>query len=242
VPNKPKVATQKNRRAKIEELRRQQRAAERRKTLVFVGIASVIALAIVAAAAWPLYTDWRDDPSRQSISAFGVSLASAQCGAEQTDQASGTNEHVGTGTQKPNVTKVDYKTVPPAFGQHFAQPAPFARKFYTASDRPPMENLVHNLEHGYNVVWYDDTIQGDQLDDLRTVAEKIGNDKDGNPYFIASAWDTAYGAFPAGKHIGMSHWGTKLGTRQLCGQFSGEAIERFAKAHPKSDSPEPNAA
>jgi Protein of unknown function (DUF3105) len=242
VANRPKVATQKNRRAKIEEVRRQQRAAERRKTLIFVGVAAVIALAIVAAAAWPLYSEWRDDPSRQSVSDFGVALASAQCDTEQTAPASGTNEHVGPGTEKPDATKVNYPTVPPAFGQHFAQPAPFTRKFYTASDRPPMEQLVHNLEHGYNVVWYDDTVKGEQLDDLRALAEKIGNDEDGNPYFIVSAWDTAYGAFPAGKHIGMSHWGAKQGIRQMCGQVSGEAIERFVKAHPKSDSPEPNAA
>jgi len=242
VPNKPKVATQKNRRAKLEEVRRQQRAAERRKTLVFVSIASVIALAIVAAAAIPLYNEWRNDPSRRSFSSFGVALASAQCDAEQTEAASGTNDHVGPGTERADVTKVDYKTVPPSFGQHFANPAPFTRKFYTVDDRLPMEQLVHNLEHGYNVVWYDETIQGEQLDDLRALSEKIGNDEGGSPHFIVAAWDTAYGAFPEGKHIGMSHWGASQGIRQMCGQLSGEAIERFVKAHPKSDSPEPNAA
>jgi thymidylate synthase len=241
VPNKPKVATQKNRRAKLEEVRRQQRAAERRKTLVFVGVAAVIALGIVAAAAIPLYNEWRNDPANKSISDFGVALASAQCGSEETAPASGTNEHVGPGTQQPDVTKVKYKTVPPAFGQHYATPAPFTRKFYTATDRPPMEQLVHNLEHGYNVVWYDETITGEQLDDLRTLSEKIGNDDD-TSHFIVSAWDPAYGAFPKDKHIGMSHWGAKQGIRQLCSQVSGEAIERFVKAHPKSDSPEPGAA
>lgn len=240
MPNKPKVATQKNRRAKLEEVRRQQRAAERRKTMVFVSIAAVIALAIVGAAAVPLYNEWRDDPSRRSYSEFGVALASAQCDAEQTGPVSGTNVHVGPGTDRADVTKVDYDTVPPVSGEHFAAPAPFTRKFYTTSDRPPMEQLVHNLEHGYNVVWYDDTIQGGQLDDLRALAEKVGNDDDGNPYFVLSAWDPAYGQFPAGKHLGMSHWGANQGFRQMCGQFSGEAIERFVKAHPKSDSTEPN--
>jgi hypothetical protein len=242
VPNKPKVATQRNRRAKLEELRKQQRAAERRKTLVFVGIASVIALAIVVAAAIPIYNEWRNDPARRSISSFGVSMAAAQCDNEQAEPATGTGDHVGPGTDKANITKVEYATVPPTFGKHFPVPAPFTRKFYTVSDRPPMEQLVHNLEHGYNVVWYDDTIKGEQLDDLRALSEKIGNDTDGNPYFIISAWDKAYGNFPQGKHVGMSHWGAKQGIRQLCGQASGAAIDRFVKAHPKSDSPEPNAA
>ena len=58
--------------------------------------------------------------------------------------AAGTGEHVDT--------KVDYETVPPSHGAHFAAPAVSDRKFYTAADRPELETLVHNLEHGYTVL------------------------------------------------------------------------------------------
>ncbi len=37
-------------------------------------------------------------------------------------------------------------------------PPPFSRKFYTADDRPQLEYVVHNLEHGYTLLWYDDTV------------------------------------------------------------------------------------
>ena len=60
--------------------------------------------------------------------------------------------------------------------------------------------------------------------------------------FIVSAWDTAYGTFPAGKNIGMSHWGATTAHRQLCGAVSGEAIKKFVTSYPYSDAPEPQGA
>ena len=38
------------------------------------------------------------------------------------------------------------------------------RKFYTEDDRPELEALVHNLEHGYTILWYDETIADDADD------------------------------------------------------------------------------
>ena len=72
-----------------------------------------------------------------------------------------------------------------------------------------MEQLVHNLEHGYTIVWYDDTIKGDQLDELKDIAASARTEDAVGPTgkFIVSAWDDAYGDFPSGKHIGISHWG-----------------------------------
>jgi hypothetical protein len=57
-----------------------------------------------------------------------------------------------------------------------------------------------------------------------------------------SRWDEAYGTFPEGKHVALSHWGAEQGHRQLCGQVSGEVVNRFIERFPASDSPEPNAA
>ena len=53
---------------------------------------------------------------------------------------------------------------PPDSGSHYANPAPFTKHFYAEADRPAVETLVHNLEHGYTVVWYraDAPEQGDQ--------------------------------------------------------------------------------
>ena len=107
-----------------------------------------------------------------------------------------------------------------------------------------MEQLVHNLEHGYTILWYDDTIEGKQLDALKDIAESARADDNVGPNqkFVVSAWDDSYGDLPEGKHIGLSHWGAEQGHRQLCGKVSGEAVERFIEKFPASDAPEPNAA
>ncbi|WOI45580.1 DUF3105 domain-containing protein [Acidovorax sp. BLS4] len=76
-------------------------------------------------------------------------------------------------------TPVDYADAPPAFGAHWNEagvaPAPFAKKFYTDQDRPELEALVHNLEHGYTILWYDSTIAGDKtaMDEIEAIADKF---------------------------------------------------------------------
>jgi hypothetical protein len=183
----------------------------------------------------------RDAQAEQDVATIGVATASAACDPVTTDPVQGSGVHVGPQTDKPDVTKVAYKTVPPSSGEHFVYPEYPARAFYTAEDRPKMENLVHNLEHGYTVVWYGKATPQAQIDELKKISDNARRMKETGGKFIVSAWDDAYGAFPAGKTIGLSHWGAKDGHRQLCGTVSGEAIKAFITAYPASDSPEPNA-
>ena len=50
--------------------------------------------------------------------------------------------------------KPEYNSNPPTSGPHYAQPA--GQGFYPADAPPPKdEALVHNLEHGYVIMWYD---------------------------------------------------------------------------------------
>ena len=229
---------ERDRRAKIEAMRKAEQAKERRKSLLFIVIAAVVGLGLVAAAAVPAYLDSRNDPAKKDLDTFGVRSAAASCSPPTDDPATGGNDH------KPDGTVVDYAQVPPSSGSHWAAPAFPARAFYTERDRPEMEQLVHNLEHGYTILWYDDTIKGAQLDALKDIAESARADDNVGPNqkFVVSAWDDSYGDFPEGKHIGMSHWGAEQGHRQLCGKVSGEAVESFIEKYPASDAPEPNAA
>jgi hypothetical protein len=239
VANKPKQVDR-DRRAKIEEMRKAEQARERRKSMMFVIIAVVVGVGLIAAVAIPSYLKSSNDPVNKSLSSFGVSAASASCGDVQTKNAGDSvGKHVAEGTVE------KYDTVPPSFGPHWPQPAFPAREFYTARDRPQMEQLVHNLEHGYTIVWYDDTIKGDQLDALKDIAQRARTEEDAvgpNGKFIVSAWDDAYGDFPSGKHIGISHWSTKAGHVQMCGKVSGAVVQDFISQFPWSDSPEPSAA
>ena len=218
-------------------MRRAEQARERRKSMLFIALAVVVGLGLIAAAAVPAYLKGRNDPAKKALAEFGVPVAAADCDPVQDDPATGGNEH------EPDGTVVEYAEVPPSSGAHWGSPAFPAREFYTRRDRPEMEQLVHNLEHGYTVVWYDDTIKGDALDELKDIATSAREKDPVSPggKFVVSAWDDAYGDFPEGKHVAMSHWGAEQGHRQLCGQVSGAAVNDFIEAFPAADSPEPNA-
>jgi hypothetical protein len=239
VPNKPK-SQDRDRRAKVEAMRREQQARERRKSLLFIVIAVVVGLGLVAAAAVPAYLKSRNDPAKKALDSFGVAAAAADCSDVETKDGTNTDAlrtHAATGTVE------KYATIPPSYGPHWGTPVFPARTFYTARDKPAMEQLVHNLEHGYTILWYDSTIKGKQLDTLKDLAVSASNSKmagSGNK-FIASAWDDVYGTFPTGKHLGMSHWGAAASHIQLCGKVSGAAVQTFMKQYPSTDAPEPNA-
>jgi uncharacterized protein DUF3105 len=227
-----------DRKAKLDELRRQQKAAERRRTMLIGGVAGVLVLGLIATVAIVIINQVRASDIRN----IGVAAAAASCDPITTDKVTGASQHVGPGTDTPNLTTVKYATSPPSSGQHFAVPEAPSRAFYTASDRPKLETLVHNLEHGYTIVWYDEKTPKAQQSELKKLAPIGRKDDNAGPKFIVSAWDSARGAFPAGKHIAISHWGLKTGHRQYCGAVSGPVIKDFAKKYPYSDSPEPNAA
>jgi hypothetical protein len=236
-----KKKQERDRRAKIEEMRRAERAKERRKSMLIIVAAAVIGLALIAAAAVPMYLNNRNDPAKKALSAFGASASAANCDDVITKKGTNTEatrKHVEDGTTE------KYETVPPSYGPHWGAPAFPAREFYTARDRPKMEQLVHNLEHGYTIVWYDKTIKASQLSQLKSMATRARKEDavGATGKFIVSAWDNAYGTFPSGKHIGMSHWGGKDSYVQLCGKVSGAAVQNFIKKYPSSDSPEPTAA
>jgi len=230
-----------SRRARVEAMRDEQRRAERRRSRMIVGSGVAVSALLVATVVVGMQIQKANDPARKPIASFGVPLAAASCQPEITSAASGVNDHVGPGTEKEDVTKVTYDTVPPTSGPHFAQAAPFGRTFYTARDRPAMETLVHNLEHGYAVVWYAESLPQADRDALRDLAGRLAKER-GKEKLVVSAWDAAYGALPSGSTVAFSRWGAEKGYRQLCGAVSGEALQAFMDRHPSTDSPEPNAA
>jgi hypothetical protein len=232
---------ERDRRAKIEAMRRAEAAKQRRRSIAFLVIAIVLGLGLVGAVVIPSYLDQRSDPANKAMTQFGVSAAAADCGKVQTTPNTNTQElrqHVQDGTVE------KYKTIPPSYGPHWASPIYPSREFYTARDRPPMERLVHNLEHGYTLIWYDATVKGKQLEQLKNLATSARNADQAGPghKFIVSSWDDAYGKFPAGKHIGISHWGAQSSHTQVCGKVSGDVVQSFMTKFPSTDAPEPNAA
>ena len=227
------------RRAIADKLRREQEQREKRRNLLFLVGIVVVVVGLLAAAVIPYVKNQRREHALAgtALDKLGVSESAASCDAILTKKTDHNQQHI------PDPTPITYPDSPPSFGPHRPSPAAFERKFYTAQDRPEVATLVHNLEHGYTILWYDSTIKGDQLTALKDLsASARTRDETAPAKFIVSAWDNAYGHFPAGKHIGISHWGAATSHVQLCGKVSGQVVNSFIKKYPAADSPEPSSA
>ncbi len=249
-----KSSTNRERRDMVEQMRKQAKAAERRRTLTVVAICVVVALVIVGFAGYTVLKDRSEKNAiaAQDLSQIGTTAASAGCTSVKEEDATGAGQHV--------TTPVTYQTVPPAFGPHNPTPAPGGVHFYTADDRPSLEMLVHNLEHGWTIVWYDETVAGDgsQLNTLEATAKKFdAHGQDPRYNVIIAPWtanDQGGAPIPDGKHIALTHWsihqptfdpanfssGTppSFGESQYCSSFSGAALGEFMKRYPYDDAPE----
>lgn len=239
-----KSSKDRDRRAVVEQMRRDQKKAERRRTIVVIAVCVVVALVIIGLATIPLLKQRK--LTSGDLAAIGASEKAAGCRPVLKKKATGNQDH------KPEGTPITYPDAPPAFGPHYPVTAPFERKFYTASDRPQIEYVVHNLEHGYSLLWYDDTIakSSDQVAVVKAIAKKYEGTKLTDK-FIALPWTAKDGkAFPKGTHVALTHWSAggdptdvskQQGIWQYCGKPSGAVVQKFMKDYPYSDSPEPQA-
>jgi len=235
-----------SRRDKLASFEAARKKEQRNRTIRLLVICLVLATLLLA---YPVYLFVDDYRARNAdLATIGVDAAAAACDAPAEAQASGNQDHV------PDGTRVTYTEFPPASGQHYQNPAPFTKRFYTMADRPPVETLVHNLEHGYTVLWYREDAPDDVVRAAERAAKTFGRD-DYNPAdkFIAAPWSPSDGgAFPEGKNVVLAHWTAnpqdpsnmtqQLGVRQACGQLSGQVIKDFMAKYPYSSSPEPNGA
>ncbi|HEY9469292.1 MAG TPA: DUF3105 domain-containing protein [Propionibacteriaceae bacterium] len=235
-----------SRRDKLASLEAARKKEQRSRTIKLLVICLVLAIGLLA---YPVYLFVDDYRARNaSIEHLGSSIAAAGCDPIAEHEATGNQDHVAEGT------KVDYAQTPPDSGKHYPSPAPFTKHFYAEADRPPVETLVHNLEHGYTVVWYRADAPGKQIKNLQRIAKTFGSDDyDPADKFIAAPWSDADGAgFPAGKNVVITRWTAdpndpgnptaQQGVRQACTEVSGAAIKDFMTKYPVANSPEPSGA
>lgn len=238
-----------DRKAKIEALTKKQRSGERRQGLAIVVVCVAVALLIVGAAAYRPVVNWWELRQFEDAELASLGAPADACTDIETEKADGNQEHV------PEGTPVTYEQSPPAFGPHYDSPDSMDRKLYTAEDRPDLRTLVHNLEHGYTIVWYDETVAADDeaMTELRAAASKFPGTDNYRYKFKAVPWTEEDGEpFPGGAHVALTHWSAggegstevseQVGARQYCSEFSGEALSSFMEEYPYFDSPEPNAA
>jgi hypothetical protein len=232
-----------SRRAIAEQMRKAQQRKERQRSLLILGTCVLVVVALLGYAVVVYVQDQREKSAAAGmpLDKLGVSASAAGCDPIKTTPTDRSQEHI------PAPTPIPYKDAPPAFGPHRPTPAGFERKFYTAKDRPEVAQLVHNLEHGYTILWYDDTAAGDeeQLKDIEAIASKYAGER-----FIAAPWTAADGAaFPSGKHISLTRWSAdpkdpsdeskQRGNWQYCTATSGAVVSDFFDKWPNAESPEP---
>lgn len=176
---------------------------------------------------------------------IGATGSAAACDKVITKEPTGTERSGAGGNHVATGTKITYQEAPPAFGQHWPNflTGSEIRNFYSPDDRPELERVVHSLEHGHTLIWYDDTIKdgSQEYKDLQAIAQKYS---DSTTYVNILPWKaTDGGAFPDGKHVALTHWAAsgdkQTGVWQYCGKPSGSVIKTFVKDYPNTDAPEP---
>lgn len=241
------------RRQVIDDIRRKQKRADQRQGWMIVGVCVAVAVLLIGAVAFPQIKGFFNDQKWKGKSVAEIGAGASVCGEITEKEATGSGEHVPEGQQ------VEYKDAPPAFGAHWnvagVAPTPIGDRFYTEDSRPELEALVHNLEHGYTVLWYDTTANDDsaEVSAMRAIAKIMdANDTNQRLKFKVAPWTKADEkeigkSFPKGQHIAFTHWRVdqdtqkQYGAWQYCSEVSGAALKKFMDKYPFTDAPEPYA-
>lgn len=225
------------------------RRKERNAAILKLGLIGAVVLALVFVL---VVLPWLRDRAQEErikdlpLEGIGASPSAAGCGPVTSEKAVPPKD----GWHVEDDTELDYDTAPPAYGKHWATflQASAYRTIFSAGDRPAKEQLVHSLEHGHTLVWYDETIADDseQLGDLEEIAQELTYDDGVVIVPWSTSGDDADGSpFPGGAHLAMTHWTAETtygtGVWQYCNGVSGDALKAFMIAYPKSDSTEPDA-
>jgi hypothetical protein len=111
--------------------------------------------------------------SRPRTIAVGVVLAVvlAGCGAVQPPLEVATRQVPATGANhQPEGTTINYATNPPTGGDHW----PATAEWGVYNDAPPDERLVHNLEHGGVVIYYNPALlDAATIDQLKSLTREL---------------------------------------------------------------------
>lgn len=124
--------------------------AARRRNLITGAVVIVVLAAVVFAI--------QQEKDKEEV-AQGVGAAQANC-TDIVRPEPGTQDHIEEGA-----SHEPYSSFPPTSGPHYATPADPG--FY--SDPLVPETVVHNLEHGQIVIWYDPTLTQEELDQIEDI-------------------------------------------------------------------------
>lgn len=227
-----------DRRQRIDEMRKQQRAAERRKNFMFTGAAIVVALILILAAVIPAYLHDKHQKAKAKQATKVLQLkptaaeTAAGCSGVHQDPVSPAAQHVTTPIDYTKSTFGDTEggttPIPPSGGQHNPVSLGDTTRFYPLSEKPRPERAVHNLEHGYIVVWYDSKLPASEVTKLQAMATSPKLSR----LLVVGWWQSD---LPDNKHVVLTSWGRT----ERCGTISDAVVNNFYAKHLNSNlSPE----
>lgn len=191
-PTSKKLLEKQQRRAAEEARRREQQKIARKRNLVTLGIA-VVVLAVVVALVLQ---------NRDGGSSVAATVGEKEAGCTPIE------EHEIEGQKHVDVTP-EYGTNPPTSGDHLQTPA--AAGFFEEPVDPGA--LVHNMEHGQIIFWYDTDAPESVLDSIEAMVD------DQPSATVAVPWDE----IEAPHTFAMTAWGAS----QSCRQVSQDVVAEF---------------
>ncbi|HYP22578.1 MAG TPA: DUF3105 domain-containing protein [Actinomycetota bacterium] len=201
-PTSKKLLEKQQRRAAEEERRREQQKAARKRNLVTL----VIALAVLVLVA-TLVVQNRDEGG----SVPSVGRGEAGCTEIEEHDIEG-QEHVDVTPQ--------YQTNPPTSGNHLQPPA--SPGFFDEAVDPGA--LVHNMEHGQIIFWYDPEAPADVLDALEEVVDQEFEAS------IAVPWDE----LESPHNFAMTAWGASQQCRDVSQSVVNAVREEYQGRGPEN--------
>jgi hypothetical protein len=174
--NRRPTKAERRERARLERKEIQQRIARRARTRRIGAVLVVIAVAAAVVAVVALGSGSVEVPRNVQalVNAAPRAAETAACDEVQTVQPYGPDDqtHVG-GAELPTLPDLStYPSTPPTSGPHEDGTVP-AGVYDTP---PPMGPLLHSLEHGAAVVWYDPDAPADELDRIKAFYEQDPSD------------------------------------------------------------------
>jgi hypothetical protein len=124
------------------------------------GVAGLVVLGLIGALILAVALSGGSGSGSTAVSASGPGNA----GCTTDTQSDPGRAHVNNPT---------YAVNPPAGGDHY--PVPSAAGIYTANP-PPDGQLVHSLEHGYVIIWFDPATEAADLQNIVAAAQKYPAD------------------------------------------------------------------
>ena len=205
-----KRARQKQRR---EALRLEQQRKQARARRIRIGVTGAVLLVVVGLVGFTLQ-------QRRASTAMAAAAAQAAGCTPDTQMADLGGGHLNTPEEmSANPPQALYPDRPPTSGRHVV-PVVASGAYDTLIDE---RSLVHNLEHGYAVVYYAPAAPPDQVTALKNWANaQITGDF---PKLIVAPWTGD--ALPEGAMFAYTAWNF----RQVCDVFDPEVGQTFLEAH-----------